>query len=125
MPSSGKGSPNCIRNSEKGNFISSWNDNREDFIDEQTDPEDKIVISRAWGVQTKQGEKCLAKANSFCIGIVEDMARKTVESELKALGKKVWSLSSVSIGQQRSHPSGQYPLSIYYMRALHELFGIL
>lgn len=80
MPSSGKGSPNCIRNSEKGKFISSQN-NREDFIDDQTDPEDNIVISRAWSVQTKQGEKCLTKTNSLHIGIVEDRARKTVGSE--------------------------------------------
>lgn len=87
MPSSGKRSPKCIRNSEKGNFISSWNDNREDFIDEQTDPEDNTIISRtngmseAWGVQMEQGEKCLAKADSLCIGIVEDMARKIAGSE--------------------------------------------
>lgn len=30
----------------RGNIISSWN-NREDFTDEQTDPEDNIVILRA------------------------------------------------------------------------------
>lgn len=70
MPSSGKGSPICIRNSKKEN-ISSWNDNREGFIDEQTDPKDNIVISRAnWvseagNVLTEQGEKCLAKQTGY------------------------------------------------------------
>lgn len=99
MPSSGKGSSTCIRNSKKENIISSWNDNREGFIDEQTDREDNIVISRAnWlseagSVLTEQGEKCLAKADSLCTG-VEDMARKRVGSEGKTLGKKgVWFLS--------------------------------
>lgn len=71
MPSSGKGSPICIRNSKKENILSSWNDNREGFIDEQTDPEDNIVISRAnWvseagSVLTKQGKKCLAKQTVY------------------------------------------------------------
>lgn len=65
------------------NIISSWN-NREDFINKQTDPEDNIVISRAnwvseaWGGQAEQGEKCLAKADSLCIEIVENIARKIV-----------------------------------------------
>lgn len=29
----------------------------------------------------EQGEKCLAKADSLCIGVVEDMARKIAGSE--------------------------------------------
>lgn len=71
MPSSGKGSPIWIRNLKKENIISSWNDKREGFIDEQTGPEDNIVISRAnlvsevGSVLTEKGEKCLAKQTVY------------------------------------------------------------
>ena len=119
MPSSGKVSPNCIKNSEKGKIFLAGN--REGFIDEQIDPEDNIVISRAnwvlgtWGVLTEQGEKCLAKADSLCVGVVEDMTRKIFRSEQKTLRG---SLVSILWVMECSHPSNQYSLSNNYVQAL-------
>lgn len=107
-----KGRLSSIRNSKKENIISSWNDNREGFIDEQTDPEDNIVISRAnWvseagSVLTELGEKCLTNTDRLRAG-VEDMARKTVGSVWKTLGGD--SLFCILWKTRSSHLSNQYP----------------